>query len=188
MLGGPAAANVLGRKCGPCTMCCKIMEIPEVETEKNSWCRHCQIGKGCSIYKLRPARCQAFLCGYLAWDIVPDYWFPAKSKIVIVNELDGRRIAFHVDASVPSRWKQHPYYDDIKSLAIRALNDDCQVLVCIGFRAIAILPDRDVDLGRIDPDERIVTAQRADQTWDAFKLHKDDPRIAMMQVGVPFYG
>ena len=49
----------------------------------------------------------------------PDYWYPAKSKIVI-NALveEGRRYtAFVVDPAYPNRWKEEPYFSDIKTIA-----------------------------------------------------------------------
>ena len=49
------------------------------------------------------------------------------------------------------------------------------VLVDAGGRAIVVLPDRDVDLGFVGPDERIVTTLRGPKL-DAIKVHKDDPR------------
>lgn len=106
--------------------------------------------------------------------------------MVIVNELDGFRLAIHVDKDRPDAWRKEPYLSDIRELGEGAALNDQQVLVCIGRRVIAILPGREVDLGLIDPDERIVTGMTADGVWQAFKAHKDDPRIAGMVPGVPF--
>ena len=180
---GDVPEVVVGRSCGTCTLCCKVLAIEEVDTPKDSWCQHCEVGRGCRIYNNRPVECANFYCGYLTWDIVPEHWKPDKSKIVIVSELDGARVAFHVDRSRPDAWRAEPFYSEIKNLAEQAVEDDCQIVVCIGYRAIVILPDRDIDLGVIAQDERIVSGCRADGTWDAFKLHKDDPRIADLLPG-----
>jgi len=49
----------------------------------------------------------------------PDYWFPAKSKIVINPKLAGENayVAFVVDPSYPNRWREEPWFSDIKKLA-----------------------------------------------------------------------
>jgi hypothetical protein len=48
-----------------------------------------------------------------------DYWFPAKSKIVINAKLEGKTayVAFIVDPDYPNRWREEPYFSDIKKLA-----------------------------------------------------------------------
>jgi hypothetical protein len=164
------------------------MEIAELDKPKDQWCPNCEIGSGCRIYASRPESCRAFVCGYLAWEIVPDYWQPSKSKMVIVSEMDGAQIAIHVDASVPGAWLSAKYYDDIKSLAVQAARDDARVIVCVGRRMFAILPDKDVDLGIVSSDDRIVTGQTSDGAWTALKLHKDDPRRSSIEDGKPFFG
>ena len=55
-----------------------------------------------------------------------------------------------------------------------------KLMVAIGKRAIILLPDREVDLGILEEDERVVTV--CEETplgyrYDALKLHKDDPRV-----------
>jgi hypothetical protein len=167
-------------------MCCKVMQIPEFESEKGDWCPQCNVGMGCKIYDHRPERCRAFECGYLGWDSLPDYWFPAKAKIVVVSELEGGRLAFHVDQQTPGRWRIEPFYSDIKEIARRAAVDDIQVLVCVGRKVIAVLPDKEVDLGIVHEDERILTGQLVDRSWVARKVHKDDPSIAGVTPGVAF--
>ena len=48
-------------------MCCKLTSIDFMEPRKPSyqWCKHCDIGVGCKIYKTRPQGCKDFLCLYL---------------------------------------------------------------------------------------------------------------------------
>lgn len=175
-MGTPGVAYLPGRECGACTLCCKVLGIVEVESPQGKWCRHCAIGEGCRIYDLRPAPCREFACGYLVWDAVPAHWFPAISKIVIVSEL-GFRINFYVDADRPGRWREAPYYADIKRLAALALADNRQVLVTAGAHVFAIFPERDVDLGVVGADEQVVTGTRPDGTWGAAKVRNDDPLL-----------
>ncbi len=182
-----ASATVKNRACGSCTLCCKLLKIPETDSGKGDWCQHCSVGKGCNIYADRPQRCSDFMCGYLVWDAVPDRWHPAKSRIIVVSEL-GFRINFTVDPSAPGRWREAPWYNDIKALAVMSFQQGKQVLVTIGNKAIAVLPDRDMDLGVVGDDEVVITGQRPDGSWGAAKVHKDDPRLASNVQGMPLAG
>ena len=182
-----AVQTVKGRTCASCTLCCKVLAIAEVPTPRDAWCPHCAVGKGCNVYDARPEPCRTFHCGYLIWDAVPDHWFPAKAKIVVVSEL-GFRINFYVDASQPGRWREKPWDDDIKALAIRAIADGRQVLVTAGARVFAIFPDRDVDLGSLSADEAVVTGKRPDGTWGAAKVAANDPRLAQLDGGLSLGG
>jgi hypothetical protein len=49
-------AASLGRECGDCSMCCKLLEIADADIAKprNQWCKHCKPGSGCTIYDTRP--------------------------------------------------------------------------------------------------------------------------------------
>jgi hypothetical protein len=179
-----APATVKGRQCGTCTLCCKLLKIPETDSDKGSWCRHCETGKGCGIYDERPQRCRDFMCGYLIWDAVPDHWLPAKSRIVVVSEM-GFRINFTVDPSAPNRWREEPWHSEIKALSVLAFQQNRQVLVTVGNKVIAMLPDREVELGVVAEDEVVVTGRRPDGTWGAAKVHKDDPRMADGGTTVP---
>ena len=175
------------RACGECTLCCKVLAIAELGKPKDSWCTHCKISQGCTIYDKRPSPCRSFNCGYLSWDQVPERWFPAKCKMVIAFEQEGKRIVIHVDPSRPDAWLRHPYYEDIKGLAKQAADGTKQVIVYIGSRQIIIFPERDVDLGVCTKDDRIFTYQRKGARgleWHAEKLHKDDPRISRLSEGV----
>ena len=168
----------MGRECGGCTLCCKVMVIPELDKAKDSWCAHCAIGEGCSIYQQRPNSCREFDCLYLTSEGLPDHWYPARSKMVLAAELDGRRIAVHVDPARADAWRQSPYFEELKQLTAAGGR---QVVVYVGKRAIAVLPDGEIDLGHCSEEDRIVTYQRVGPNgaqWHAEKLHKDDPRFA----------
>ena len=63
-----ALSDALGRACGACSLCCKLLQIDEPELKKpaNEWCRHCRPGKGgCAIYDERPPVCRDFACEWL---------------------------------------------------------------------------------------------------------------------------
>jgi hypothetical protein len=169
------ASIVPGRKCGVCSLCCKVLEISEIGKPVGKWCDHCAPGKGgCKIYDRRPAECQTFHCAWLTRPEFGTGWFPAKSKMVVCAELQGNRIAVHVDPGFPATWQQKPFYDEIKNWARNGIALGGQVTVNIAGRVIVILPDDDVDLGTLATDEIIAVAKLANGKYRAFKQSARD--------------
>jgi hypothetical protein len=179
-----------GRGCGSCTLCCKLLAIDEIDKPRGAWCRHCDIGRGCRIYAERPGPCREFHCGYLTWDQVGEHWLPAKAKMVMMLEPSGDRLAVYVDPSRPDAWREQPYYGELKHWSRLAARELKQVIVVVGDRSIAILPDEDVDLGVTTADERIVLGEVVENgrvKLRAMKLKADDPRLAGVETGA-LYG
>lgn len=164
-------------------MCCKLPQIPETDSAAGDWCQHCAVGKGCRIYGERPQRCRDFHCGWLVWDRVPEHWFPAKSRMIVTS--DGSRITFFVDPANATRWREQPWFGEIKAMAVMAFQEQRQVLVRIGRKVVAMLPDRDCDLGVVEDSEVVITGKRPDGSWGAAKVHKDDPRMALGGATIP---
>ena len=52
------------RECGPCTACCTVLAVPELEKGTYQACGHlCEAG--CGIYADRPGSCRTFECEWL---------------------------------------------------------------------------------------------------------------------------
>jgi hypothetical protein len=159
------------------------MGIGEIDKQPGVWCRHVLTGKGCSIYAERPASCGEFSCGYLRWKEAGEHWFPARSKMVIAAQ-DGARLAVHVDPATPNVWKTAPYYDDLKRWARNpARYGFRQVLVAVGRRMVAVLPDRDVDLGEVAEDAVVISGPVGGGRHTAFVVGPDDPQLAKVRAG-----
>ena len=149
------------RRCGTCTLCCKLLTIPEFGNPSGQWCPHCVKGRGCAIHSDRPNECRAFHCGYLLWPELGEHWRPSRSKLVVAFKPDGMEIVIHVDPGVPNAWRAEPYYSEIRSMAGHAAGTAYTVFVQIGRRVIAVFPDREVDLGVVAEDERIAIQEGA---------------------------
>ena len=52
-------------------------------------------------------------------------------------------------------------------------------------KVIAMLPDRDCELGVVADDEIVITGLRPDGTWGAAKVRQDDPRMALGGATIP---
>ena len=72
------------------------------------------------------------------------------------TEMEGRRLVLAPDAGTPTSWRRSPYLAQIRRWATLGASSNNQVLVFIGRRAIAVLPDRDEDLGAVEVGDRIV--------------------------------
>ena len=138
------------RTCGSCTLCCKVMAITALKKPMNKWCEFCDKGAGCKIYPSRPSECQTFDCLWLKDETFPDEFKPQRSRIVFTVEHGGRRLSAHVDAAFPGAWQEKKLYALLKRLSAFQAQKNSQLLVFIDKRVIAILPDRDVDLGDVN--------------------------------------
>ncbi len=58
---------MMKRHCGSCTLCCRLLPVPEHGKLANTKCRH-QFSRGCRIYRTRPASCVFWNCRWLAGD------------------------------------------------------------------------------------------------------------------------
>lgn len=160
---------VPGRECGSCSLCCKLIAVVELNKPEGVWCSHCEPGKArCLIYDSRPPSCQGFHCGWLQSTEFGPEWRPTTSKMVFATEGDGNRLTLYVDPSFPTNWRKEPYYSQLGNLAIHMAQQQKQLLVRINDRAIVLLPNREVDLGRCNKDDQIlVFRNRNTGEWDA---------------------
>jgi hypothetical protein len=147
---------VPGRSCGGCTLCCKVMGVPELEKPRGAWCIHCARGSGCRIYAKRPAGCRSFLCGWLTNSRFGPEWRPDRSKIVITVGRDGNGLDFQCDPGFPEAWRKGPYYEEIKRLSAIAELHDGMISVQARRNLIIISPDSEFPLGEVGDEDEII--------------------------------
>jgi hypothetical protein len=61
-----AADPAIGRRCGDCQLCCRLVPVGELHKAAGERCVHQRVGKGCAIYARRPFDCAAWSCRWLA--------------------------------------------------------------------------------------------------------------------------
>jgi hypothetical protein len=149
-----------GRSCGPCTLCCKVFDVPSLEKPAGQWCRHCSPGRGCAIHDTRPQHCRSFHCMWMTASWLGPEWKPDKAKFVLTTDPATRNLLVQVDPGQPKAWQAAPYYQQLKRWAQAALAEHKHVIVFNGKAATVVLPDKDVALGVIGPDERIAVQRR----------------------------
>jgi hypothetical protein len=165
-------ALVPGRSCGDCSLCCKLVRVDAFAKPQGIWCAHCAPGgERCRIYDQRPAECRDFYCAWLASPTLGEEWRPNRCKLVLRVEADGRMITVHVDPSDPAAWRREPYFRTLKDLAVRGADRHQQVIVYIRNRVIAIFPNKEVEVGTMNPGDHLVVREVGgpnDRDWVAF--------------------
>jgi hypothetical protein len=150
-----APAVVPGRACGACTLCCKLFDLPELDSPAGKWCRHCAPGKGCTVHATRPDVCRTFFCG---WMISPDLgpeWKPDRARLIVRMVARAGEIpclAVNVDENYPIAWQRPEIHGHLKQFVAVGKG---VVRVQIGRRQIVLLPDREVDVGLLADDEEV---------------------------------
>jgi hypothetical protein len=154
---------VQGRACGSCTLCCKVVSVPDFDKPAGKWCQHCRPGNGCGIHALRPFVCRGTYCEWMISKGLGPEWKPERSKFVLFKTNDGRRLTAHVDPGYATAWRATPYYENFKIWAAEAARQDPMhmVDVMVGERLTVVLADRDVEVGVLAPDELVQLSRNA---------------------------
>lgn len=168
------ARIVPGRACGTCTLCCKVLAVPDFDHTPGEWCTFCLPGKGCGIYPTRPVTCRGHYCEWMISQGLGPEWKPEKAKFVLFKSHGGRRLTAHVDPGYPSAWRRSPFYENLKIWAAEAAKKTPvhMVDVMIGEHVIVVLPDRDVDVGVVPADELVLLGKRATPAGEVIEVHK----------------
>lgn len=114
------------KTCGECTLCCKIVSLPELEKPANVPCHHCVLKKGCAIYDTRPQGCRDYTCLWLISAQQPDAWRPDKTHLYV--EKGSEVMTVRVDTDHPSAWQQPPGQEVVEHLLTRGYH----VLIAVG--------------------------------------------------------
>ncbi len=145
------------RQCGDCSLCCKVLAIPELKKPKDEWCPNFVAGTGCGIYADRPPSCHNFACQWLVDPTIGPEWKPNICKMVL--DVKPSLFVVHVDPTATRPWRAEPYYSTLRRLAAQGLTRGTMVIVMERRRTTVILPDREEDLGIMGPGTRISVAQ-----------------------------
>lgn len=128
--------------CDSCTLCCRLLAIPEIDKPSGKWCPDCKPGKGCQIYDSRPEPCRGWSCLWLLTQQsdkpddmpeMPPELRPDRCKVIFDTGHEGAENALfvHVDPGRPDAWKEPP----VMRLIDRWLTDDkARVVIITGNR------------------------------------------------------
>ena len=143
-----------GKSCGDCSLCCKLMNVPELNKPPNVWCRHVVIGKGCGIYETRPEVCRGFYCRWMEDPALGPEWKPNKSKMVLAHHGEDR-LTVYVDPGAKGAWRKEPYLSRLVAMARAGLQNNGILKIVENGQTLVILPQGVVELGVVGPDDGI---------------------------------
>lgn len=69
-------------ECDGCTLCCKLLPVPWMNSPAYEYCKECEPDKGCKIYENVPKKCLGFECAYNQIKCAPIELRPDKCGIV----------------------------------------------------------------------------------------------------------
>jgi hypothetical protein len=76
--------------------------------------------------------------------------------MVLYVEGDRNLLAVRVDPSDASAWRRDPYYRQLKEFAVKNADGKYRVIVYVKNRVIVILPNKDLDLGMMQPGDQLL--------------------------------
>jgi len=131
-------AGIPGKECGPCTMCCKILVIEELEKDAGPLCKHCKVGKGCKIYSKRPDTCREYECSWMTDRTMSPQLRPDKTGTILQIDPDTDEVQAVCDPAAPMQWRKSPLV--FKYLVAKAKEGD-RVVAKSGLRTWEIFED-----------------------------------------------
>lgn len=95
----------MSRTCGGCTLCCKVLPVPDLNKDAGTRCKHSVMGKGCGIYETRPRSCRSYHCLWLENEAaLPDRFRPDRCGFVIDGIESANVLIVNVDAKKVDNW------------------------------------------------------------------------------------
>lgn len=135
------------KTCGECSLCCKVLNIDELEKPMGVWCRHFAKGVGCGIYADRPEVCRGYQCTWTWAAPLDERWRPDRAGFMIHPGPVASEVEIVVDPSRPDAWRKEPYYSTIKRWSDRATASITRVIVRTRGRVIVVFAETEIDLG-----------------------------------------
>jgi len=94
-----------GKSCGPCTMCCSALEIPELKKPAGPLCSNCRLGAGCAIYNDRPQVCRDFECEWLTCRELSPRLRPDFVGTILMEDADSDEYRAVSPPEKPMAWR-----------------------------------------------------------------------------------
>jgi hypothetical protein len=141
----------MNRRCGDCTLCCRLLPIPTLDKPANQRCTH-QGRRGCEVYHKPgfPAECGVWSCRWLVDEETEGLRRPDRSGYVVDimpdlvrcqsgdNEFEAVAVQVWCDPSRPDAWRDPALLRYIEVIASKR-----QEIALVRFgsaKAIAVIP------------------------------------------------
>jgi uncharacterized protein len=110
-------ADIPGKSCGSCTMCCKVLEIEEFKKPPGPYCGFCIAGGGCSNYLDRPPVCREFECLWKSDRGLSAMYRPDKVGTILMEDPDNDDYLAVCDPARPLAWRTPMVFSHLVTMA-----------------------------------------------------------------------
>ncbi|MDR3518330.1 MAG: hypothetical protein P4M00_21250 [Azospirillaceae bacterium] len=126
------------RSCASCTLCCKLMGVPELKKPAARWCSDCDQAQGCTVYERRPPSCRNFACFWLMDDQFPDEMRPDRIHALLAFNDTPDSVVLHVDPAHPAAVRSA----EVSALIDALLKNYQKLFVLMGRHSAMLTPSR----------------------------------------------
>lgn len=153
------------KSCGPCTLCCTVLDIPELAKPAGRPCVH--LGQGCGIYPDRPSPCRVFTCGWLATEALGELWRPDIAGFLIRDERDNGQLCIDVAPDRAGSWRREPYLRQLRAWSQMVWSKEGSVVVYEAERTVILFPEGDIEISPLKEGEALAVGylRRAGAWW-----------------------
>jgi hypothetical protein len=112
-----AVMDIPGKACGACSMCCKVLEIEELEKPAGPSCWNCLVGGGCRIYETRPDVCRDFECQWKNDRGMSPQMRPDRVGTILMEDEDTEEYRAVCDPETPFAWRTPLIFQHLVAMA-----------------------------------------------------------------------
>lgn len=128
----------IGRSCGGCTLCCKLLPVLSLGKRGGQKCAHQRFGKGCTIYATRPRECRSWSCRWLCDARTHDLPRPDRAHYVIDLKYDkvvaqDKETRRETPVSVLQVWVDPAFPDAHRAPSLRAYMARLNIAAVVRF-------------------------------------------------------
>ncbi|HLH10880.1 MAG TPA: hypothetical protein VKV77_03250 [Methylovirgula sp.] len=109
--------EIPGKACGACSLCCKILEIEELQKPAGPACENCVAGGGCAIYEMRPDVCRDFECLWKSDRSLSSQMRPDRVGTLLMEDEDTEEYRAVCDPETPFAWRTPIVFKHLVSVA-----------------------------------------------------------------------
>jgi uncharacterized protein len=110
--------DIPGKACGPCSFCCKVLEIEEFPKKAGVLCAHCSTsGGGCSVYATRAQICRDFTCDWKEDRGLSPQFRPDRVGVLLMQDPDSDEYQAVCDPEKPFSWRNPLIFRHLVALA-----------------------------------------------------------------------
>jgi hypothetical protein len=110
-------SSIPGKACGPCSFCCKVLEISELDKKAGTWCEHCGDTGGCGIYAARPGICRDYECLWKGDRGMSARLRPDRVGALLMVDPDTQQYRAVCDPTRPFAWRNPLVFKHLVAMA-----------------------------------------------------------------------